>query len=300
VCTAHGANAESLARRYGFRYATTDPERVIADPEISAVLIATRHDSHARLARAALEAGKHVYVEKPLALTDEELAPIVAALASRGPDGPSLWVGHNRRFSALSRETLAHFAGVTARQVVATVRAAPVPADSWYQDPAEGGGVLFGDVCHFIDLAIWFAKSLPVEVHAIETPDPSHRHESWAIQLRFANGGIGIVHYVCGSHEGWERESVDVLGGGRSARLSGFRELRLRGGAGNRRLTRMQPEAGQKAMLEAMMAQFRRTSGAEDHTESFVVSAQALLAARRSIAERRVVTLETRFPFAAG
>jgi predicted dehydrogenase len=298
VCTAHGANAESLARRYGFRYATTDPERVIADPEISAVLIATRHDSHARLARAALEAGKHVYVEKPLALTDEELAPIVAALASRGADGPSLWVGHNRRFSALSRETLAHFAGVTARQVVATVRAAPVPADSWYQDPAEGGGVLFGDVCHFIDLAIWFAKSLPVEVHAIATPDPSHRHESWAIQMRFASGGIGIVHYVCGSQEGWERESVDVLGGGRSARLSGFRELKLRGGAGNRHIKRLQPEAGQKAMLEAMMAQFRRASGAEDYTESFVLSAQALLAARRSIAERRVVTIETRFPFA--
>ncbi|TMQ55190.1 MAG: zinc-binding dehydrogenase [Candidatus Eisenbacteria bacterium] len=300
VCTAHGANAEALARRYGFRYATTEVERVIGDPEINAVLIATRHDSHARFARMALEAGKHVYVEKPLALTEDELAPIVAALGARGADAPSLWVGHNRRFSALSRETLAHFAGVKARQVVATVRAAPVPADSWYQDPAEGGGILFGDVCHFIDLAIWFAKSLPVEVHAIETPDPSHRHESWAIQMRFASGGIGIVDYVCGSHAGWERESVDVLGGGRSARLLGFRELRLRGGAGGKRIARVQPDAGQRAMLEAMMAQFRRASGAEDFTESFVLSAQALLAARRSIAERRVVTLETRFPFALG
>ena len=300
VCTAHGANAEALARRYGFRYATTEVERVIGDPEINAVLIATRHDSHARFARMALEAGKHVYVEKPLALTEDELAPIVAALGARGADAPSLWVGHNRRFSALSKETLAHFAGVKARQVVATVRAAPVPADSWYQDPAEGGGILFGDVCHFIDLAIWFAKSLPVEVHAIETPDPSHRHESWAIQMRFASGGIGIVDYVCGSHAGWERESVDVLGGGRSARLLGFRELRLRGGAGGKRIARVQPDAGQRAMLEAMMAQFRRASGAEDFTESFVLSAQALLAARRSIAERRVVTLETRFPFALG
>src|SRR5262249_21871770 len=140
VCTAHGANAESLARRYGFRYANTDVARVIAHPHLNPLMIATRHDSHARLARMALEAGKHAYVEKPLALGDEELASIVAALATRGEGGPSLWVGHNRRFSALSKETLAHFAGVKARQVVATVRAAPVPADSWYQDPAEGGG----------------------------------------------------------------------------------------------------------------------------------------------------------------
>jgi predicted dehydrogenase len=300
VCTAHGANAEALARRYGFRYATTDVEKVIADPEINAVLIATRHDSHARFTRMALEAGKHVYVEKPLALSEEELAPILAALDTRGPDGPSLWVGHNRRFSALSRDTLAHFAGIPSRQVVATVRTAPVPADSWYQDPAEGGGILFGDVCHFIDLAIWFAKSLPVEVHGIETPDPSHRNEAWAIHMRFASGGTGIVHYVCGSQEGWERESIDVLGGSRSARLIGFRELKLRGGDTDKRAVRMQPDAGQKAMLEAMMAQFRRSAGAEDYTESFVLSAQALLAVKRSIAERRVVTIETRFPFAIG
>src|SRR5262245_18600019 len=300
VCTAHGANAETLARRYGFRYETTLVEKVIADPEINAVLIATRHDSHARFARMALEAGKHVYVEKPLALTEEELAPILAALETRGPDGPSLWVGHNRRFSAVSRDLLAHFAGVPSRQVVATVRAAPVPADSWYQDPAEGGGILFGDVCHFIDLAICFAKSLPVEVHAIETPDPSHRNEAWAIHLRFASGGTGIIHYVCGSQEGWERETVDILGGGRSARISGFRKLALNDGRRARNFSLLQPDLGQKPMLKAMMAQFSRASGAEDHTESFVLSAQALLAARRSIAERRAVTLETRFPFAPG
>jgi hypothetical protein len=92
---------------------------------------------------------------------------------------------------------------------------------------------------------------------------------------------------------------VDVLGGSRSARLAGFRELKLRGGAGGRRIVKMQPDAGQRAMLEAMMGQFRRASGAQDLTESFVLSAQTLLAVRRSIAERRVVTLETKFPFAA-
>jgi predicted dehydrogenase/threonine dehydrogenase-like Zn-dependent dehydrogenase len=298
ICTAKGANAEALAKRYGFRKASTDSAAVIRDPEVSALLIATRHDSHARLTLEGLKAGKHVYVEKPLAMTDEQIQPIGELLAKRGDNGPTLWVGHNRRFAPLSTAAMKHFDGVEVRQVICTVRSAGVPADSWYQDPGEGGGVLFGDVCHFIDLAIFFARSLPVEVHAVATPDPAHREESWAITLRFANGGLGVVHYVCGSNQGWERETVDILGGGRSARIHGFHKLTLHGGPGGGSRQRLQPDLGQKPMLNAMMAQFTRAPGAKDWTESFVVSAQALLAAHRSIVERRVVAIEPRFPFA--
>jgi predicted dehydrogenase len=210
-----------------------------------------------------------------------------------------MWLGHNRRFSALSSRVLEHLRGIGPRQVTCTVRAAGVPADSWYQSPVEGGGTLFGDVCHFLDLCIWFQESLPTEVSALATPDPSHREESWAITLRFANGGLGVVHYVCGSEKGWERETVDVLGGGRSARIAGFRTLTLNGGRGRNR-SRMQPDLGQRRMLEGMVAQFSRTPGATDYTESFLVSAQALLAARRSLAEGRIVPIEPRFPFAIG
>ncbi len=296
-CTGHGATAEALARRYGARYATTDAARLIADPEINAVMVATRHDSHARYAAEALRAGKHVYAEKPLAMSDEQLAPVIEALAARAPDGPTLWLGHNRRYAPLSTQLVKHFEGVPVRQVTVTVRSAGIPPDSWYQDPAEGGGVLFGDVCHFIDLAIWFAQSLPAEVHAAATPDPGHREESWAITLRFANGGLGVVHYTCGSQEGWERETVDVLGGGRSGHLAGSRKLVLRGGR-QRQVAKLQPDLGQRAMLERMLAQFQRVPGATDETDSFVIAAQALLAAQRSIRERRVVTMGSRFPYA--
>jgi predicted dehydrogenase/threonine dehydrogenase-like Zn-dependent dehydrogenase len=299
ICTTKGANAEALAKRYGFRKATTDANELLRDPEINAVMVATRHDSHARYAAAALEAGKHAYVEKPLAMTEEQMAPIAAVLGTRGTGGSTLWIGHNRRFSSLSQRTLAHFKGVDVRQVICTVRAAGVPADSWYQDEVEGGGILFGDVCHFIDLAIYLAQSLPVEISAFATPDPGHREESWAITLRFANGGLGVVHYVCGSQKGWDRETIDILGGGRSARIIGFRRLILRGGLGVG-MRQFRPDLGQKAMLEAMVAQFSGTAGAVDYTESFLVSAQALLAARRSIMERRIVTMEPRFPFRIG
>ncbi|HTK30802.1 MAG TPA: bi-domain-containing oxidoreductase [Candidatus Saccharimonadaceae bacterium] len=297
ICTSKGANAEALAKRYGFRNATTDSASLMRDPDINAVLVATRHDTHARLVAEALAAGKHVYVEKPLAMSAEQLAPVLEIVGRRGAGGPTLWVGHNRRFAPLAVRALDHFAGVAVRHVNCTVRSAGVPADSWYQDPAEGGGVLFGDVCHFIDLAIHFQQSLPVEVHALATPDPAHREESWAIQMRFANGGLGTVQYVCGSNVGLERETIDVLGGGRSARLEGFRELTLRGGGRNGRTQRLQPDLGQKPMLQAMLAQFRRDAGAVDRTDSFVIATQALLAAHRSILERRVIVLDTRFPY---
>jgi polar amino acid transport system substrate-binding protein len=266
---------------------------------VTAILVATRHDSHARYAAAALQAGKDVFVEKPLAMTEEQLAPVVAAVTPRGEDGPSLWVGHNRRFSPLARRVLDHFRGVTARQVTCSVRAAGAPAGSWFQDPIEGGGTLFGDACHFIDLCVWLQQSTPVEVSAFVTPDPSHREESWAITLRFANGGLGVVQYVCGSQKGWDRETIDVQGGGRSARIAGFRKVYL---DGSKRAAKqlLQPDLGQKPMLEAMLAQFSRSPGATDYTESFVSSAQALLAVRRSIVESRIVTVEPRFPFTIG
>ena len=296
ICTTKGPNAEALAKRYGFRKATTDAGELLRDREINAIMVATRHDSHARYAALALGAGKHAYVEKPLAMTEEQLAPIATALAKRGADGPTLWIGHNRRFSPFSQRALAHFKGVEVRQITCTVRSAGVPADSWYQDKVAGGGVLFGDVCHFIDLAIYFAQSLPVEVAAFATPDPGHREESWAITLHFANGGLGVVHYVCGSQKGLDHETIDILGGGRSATITDFRRLILRGGAGGG-MRALQPDLGQKAMLQAMVAQFSRAPGAVDYTEGFLVSAQALLAAHRSIAERRIVKMEPRFPF---
>ena len=298
ICTSRGMNAEAIAGRYRFRSATTDPQEIFADPEINAIAVATRHDSHGAYAKAALGAGKSVYVEKPLAMNDGELASIIAALGKRGAEDPTLWVGYNRRFAPLSQKALEHMANVPVRQVSCTIRKASMSGDSWYQDAAEGGGMLFGDVCHFIDLAIWFQQSVPLEVHAFAAGDPSNGEESWTVQLRFANGGLGTVHYVCGSQQGFVGETVDILGGGRSARISGFRKLALNDGRRARNSSLLQPDLGQKPMLEAMMAQFSRQPGAVDHTESFIVATQALLAAHRSIRERRVVLMRPSYPYA--
>ncbi len=297
ICTTKGANADNLAQRYGFGLATTEPDEVFQHPDVNAVMIATRHDSHARLARHALEAGKHVFVEKPLVMNEDELLPIVDALQRQGGPRPKLWVGHNRRFSPLSQRARRHFAGIDVRQIHCQVYATAPPPDSWYQDDAEGGGLLFGDVCHFIDLAIFFAESLPTGIHALATHDPLHRHDSWTIQIQFANGSLASIRYICGSQLDYERETIDISGGGRSAHLVGFRRLTLYAGSRKKVVRLAQPDLGQKPMLEAMRAQFQETTASEDSTGSFILSTQALLAVRRSIQQRQVVALESRFPF---
>lgn len=301
ICTSKGMNAEALARRFNMRIATTDATQLISDPDISALMVATRHDSHARYAAEAIKAGKDVYVEKPLAQTQDQLDAITDALAERRAanpgDVPTVWLGHNRRFAPLTREVMRHFEGVGARQVHILVHAGSVPADSWYQDSEQGGGMLFGDVCHFIDLATWLANARPVEVQAFATPDVSHREESWAIQMRYASGGIATVHYVCGSGERYEHDIVEVLGGGRAARMIDFASLKLIGGKGKKSTKRLQRDLGQKAMLEEMVKQFEQTPGTPDYTDSFVIAGQTLLAAHRSIIDGRVVTLEDNFPY---
>ena len=141
---------------------------------------------------------------------------------------------------------------------------------------------------------------MPLEVHAFATGNPAHGEESWTIQLRFANGGLSTVHYVCGSQQGFVGETIDVLGGGRSVRISGFRKLALNDGRRARNSYLLQPDLGQRAMLDAMIAQFSSAPGAVDYTDSFILSTQALLAARRSIQERRVVLIGSRYPYILG
>lgn len=297
ICTTKGAHADHLAQRYGFRMATTEAEEVFNNPTINAVMIATRHDSHAHLAARSLQAGKHTFVEKPLVMNEEQLQPIIELLEHRQQNHPTLWIGHNRRFSPLVQQLRNHFAGIDVRQIHCQVYSTAPASDSWYQDSTEGGGMLLGDACHFIDLAVLLAESIPTDIHALETKDAGHRYDSWAIQMQFANGSVASIRYISGSQLEYERETIDVTGGGRSAHLVGFRKLTLHAGSRKKTTRLLQPDLGQEAMLKAMMAQFQGVGGTEDLTESFVLSTQALLAVQRSIRDRRVVRLEQQFPF---
>jgi predicted dehydrogenase len=253
-----GAGSLHAARRFGFAEATTDPNRLFSDDATSAVVVATRHDSHARFVLRALEARKHVYVEKPLCLTLEELDAIegmYGALAAKG-EAPVLTVGFNRRFSPLViriKELLALASGPKA--MIMTVNAGAIPAGHWTQDPAVGGGRIVGEVCHFVDLLRHLACSAVERAELCEASVSTR--DTLTVSLRFADGSIGAIHYFANGHLAHPKERLEVFCAGRILRLDNFRRLRGFGWGtrGSMRLWRQ--DKGQNGLVTAFLGAIR-------------------------------------------
>ena len=228
VCTASGVSAAAVATRYGAR-ATSRAEAVMADPDVDLVVIATRHDSHADYAARALAAGKAVYVEKPLALSAEELDRVTQVYDAQVAQGrqPFLMVGYNRRFSPLAVTLRDVFAGRhEPLAMVYRVNAGAVAALEWVQDPRVGGGRLLGECGHFVDFLTFVCGSPPVAVSASAL---GGKTDVLTFTLEFANGSIGTVHYFANGHPGLPKEYVEVFGGGIAAQLFNFRRLKITG-----------------------------------------------------------------------
>jgi predicted dehydrogenase/threonine dehydrogenase-like Zn-dependent dehydrogenase len=233
VCTQTGVSAQTIKDKFGFNYATTDEHDIIADPHINVAVIATRHNLHSRQVMAALQAGKHVFVEKPLCLNREELAAIAQTYAQGCTTGdnspPVLQVGYNRRFAPMARE-LKKFLGEVKEPLLIhyRVNAGYIPADHWVHAPQEGGGRIIGEVCHFVDFLIFLASSLPVHVGATALPNQGrYRDDNVVVTLKFANGSVGVITYAANGDKALPKERVEVFGGGATAVLDNFRRLEL-------------------------------------------------------------------------
>jgi predicted dehydrogenase len=233
IANATGVSARAAAERFGAGTASTDPHVMIDDQGVDAVVIATRHDTHASLVVHALKSGKHVFVEKPLALNEQELRDVeTAARDSAGV----LMVGFNRRFSPLGRR-LAEAVGEPA-PIVATYRvnAGRLPHDHWTHDPDVGGGRVVGEVCHFVDFLSFLCQGPPISVSAAAVGGGSEiREDNLAATLRFANGSVGVVVYTALGDPSLEKERIEVLGEAGAGTLEDFRNLVLhRGGRSER------------------------------------------------------------------
>jgi predicted dehydrogenase len=254
VASRAGVSGLHAARKFGFEETTTDADAVLADAATSAVVITTRHDSHAELVVRALQAGKHVFVEKPLCLTREELFAIEHAFRA---SGRQLMVGFNRRFSPHVRKMEALLAGMTQPRVfIMTVNAGAVPREHWTQDPALGGGRILGEACHFIDLLRHLAGCAIRSVHAVaaaQAPDAPGTNDNATITLQFEDGSSGTIHYVAIGHKRFPKERLEVFVGGRILQLDNFRTLTAYGWPGFARMKTWRQDKGQQACVAAFV-----------------------------------------------
>jgi predicted dehydrogenase/threonine dehydrogenase-like Zn-dependent dehydrogenase len=221
VASSAGVSGVHAGRKFGFAETTTDSDRLFADAKTDSVVITTRHDSHARFVLQALEAGKHVFVEKPLCLTLDELAEIEAAYdASR-----LLMVGFNRRFAPQVQKMKSLLKGVSGpKSMVMTVNAGAIPADHWTQDLAVGGGRIIGEACHFIDLLRFMADSPIVDWN--QNSMNSNSKDTLSIGLKFEDGTIGAINYFANGPKSLPKERLEIFSMGRALQLDNFRKLK--------------------------------------------------------------------------
>jgi predicted dehydrogenase/threonine dehydrogenase-like Zn-dependent dehydrogenase len=252
IASLSGLSSSHAGRKFGFEEATTDTKSAIANPTINTVVIATRHDSHAAFVCEALAAGKHVFVEKPLATTLEELSEIEAA-GNGPPRTPILMVGFNRRFAPqvqkikeLLEETRAP------KAFVMTVNAGAVPADHWTQDPNVGGGRILGEGCHFVDLLRYLAGA-PITAHRVSSLNAGRSTDTTTIQLAFGDGSLGTIHYFANGSKSFPKERLEVFVAGRVLQLDNFRKLRGYGWPGFRSMNLWRQDKGQRACAQAFV-----------------------------------------------
>ena len=250
LAASSGIGPVHVGRKFGFRQASTDVPALLADPTCNCVVIATRHDSHAALVQQALLAGKHVFVEKPLCLYAEELTAIEAVHTGE----QLLMVGFNRRFAPLLidlKQQLQRLSGPKA--FVYTCNAGAIPADHWTQAPALGGGRLLGEACHFVDLLRHLAASPIEDLQLLSAADSKPCPDTFSLQLRFADGSIGTVHYFANGSKAFPKERLEVFAAGKVLRLDNYRKLQAWGIPGFRTRRLLSQDKGQQACCSAFV-----------------------------------------------
>lgn len=298
IVTAGGINGVIHGERAGFAEASTDVAAMLANPAINTVAIVTRHDSHANFVSQALHAGKHVFVEKPLAIDHEGLADVLAAFklaqaaAVNGRGAPQLMVGFNRRFSPQIQKMKALLASVSEpKSFIMTMNAGAIPANHWTQDRQSGGGRIIGEACHFIDLMRFLAGTRIVSVQARrmgDTASAAITEDKASITLGFEDGSFGTIMYLANGAASFPKERVEVFTAGRVLQLDNFRKLTGFGWPGFGKMNLWKQDKGQNACAAAFLKAVESGMPAIAAEEIFEVAhvtieAAALLRAQQDV-----------------
>jgi predicted dehydrogenase len=257
IASLRGVSAAQAGRRFGFRQVASDHRAVLENPGINTIFIVTRHDSHARLAVEALQAGKHVFVEKPLALNRGELDTVIRAYESAGRH---LMVGFNRRFSPHICEIVRLMrarAGPAA--FIMTVNAGTLPAEHWLVDPQQGGGRIVGEAVHWIDLLIFLTGQRVTSVVSVPLGSGSAAHrDGTTLTLAFADGSTGTIHYLTNGSRRFPKERLEVAFDGRILHLDNYRALTGYGVPGFSRRRTWRQDKGHRGEIETFVKTIAR------------------------------------------
>lgn len=290
IASASGLNGTLLAKKFGIAASTTDYREVLDDPEINLVIITTRHQQHARMTREALLAGKHVFVEKPLAIYEEELEQLVEV---HQESDKTVLVGFNRRFSPHVQKMKALLGGAASgdvpMNVIATMNAGFIPANSWVHDRSVGGGRIPGEACHYVDLISFLTGSRVVAVcmNAMGR-QPNETTDSASLLLRYENGSTGVINYFANGSKAYAKERFEVYSQERTLVLDNFRSLKGYGFKGFSSLSTRQ-DKGHKAQFQRLADQIRTGGEPLIPFDGLVNTTRTLLAALQSLKTRRWV-----------
>ncbi len=257
-----GVHGVHVGKRYGFGQTTTDPRQILDNDRINTVFITTRHNSHAHYVKSALEAGKHVFVEKPLCITREQLDEL---RQMKIPGQQVLMVGFNRRFAPHVKKMKELLQSTSEpKTMIMTVNAGYIPQEHWTQDLEVGGGRIIGEACHFIDLLRYLAGSPITSVQAIAVGNRSGRtvdEDKVTMNIGFADGSIGTVHYFANGHRSFPKERLDVFVAGKVLSLDNFKVLRGYGWKNFRKMKLWSQDKGHHTGLRAFIESIRRGDG---------------------------------------
>jgi predicted dehydrogenase/threonine dehydrogenase-like Zn-dependent dehydrogenase len=290
IVTKRGISADKTRQTHGFKAASGEPDDVLGNPDINAVLIATRHDSHADLTAQALAAGKSVLVEKPLALNRDDLNRVIEA---RNGTNAFFQVGFNRRFAPHAiavRDRLAKAAG--SKCVLLRINAGHIPAESWVQNAEEGGGRILGEVCHFVDLARFLVGSPIVSVQADAAQAGDGPCDDLTASLRFADGSLANIFYTAVGDTALGKELIEGYGGGACVTVDNFRTLTIadKGNVTTER-DRVGQDKGFKGALKGFVEAVRSGGPAPIDENELIETSLATMAVVESLCEGRRIDL---------
>jgi len=291
VASQGGVSAQHLSKKFGIEHAVTDYSAILNDDQVNTVVITLRHHMHAKVLIEALKAGKHVFVEKPLALNEQETDDIIKTIKEH--PNQQVMVGFNRRFSPHIKKMKSLLKGRSEPLAMhMTVNAGIIPSDHWVHDPVQGGGRIIGEGCHFIDLLLYLTDSIITHVSAVMMcKDAVNTDDKMAIQFQFEDGSIGTVNYYANGPKSYPKEMLEVFSEGRVLRMDNFKKLSGWGFKNFKKIKTRRQDKGHSAELNAFVQRIEEGGEWLIPLDQLVNVTRASFAAVRSAQEHIYIQL---------